>query len=141
VEQLAMTRWGWLSIKPFFGPIAALLVLSLPVGCTTTKKMYEGPELPGDQIAVVSTSGNPGLGKHTHIISVEGISTWKVDNAEVLPGDSTFEIVHGLGGCAGYDYSGIISFEARAGHEYQIETERDFIWVVDKGTGEIVAIL
>ncbi len=136
-------------VRPVVVLLLVLLAFSLPPGCVTTK-VYEGPDLPREDISIVSTTGfnyYVFVMKSLEITSVDGTRTQlATKKVEVLPGSHSFSLNYATSGCS--RYTGVIAFDTAAGHEYEIWAEQPggiwlggilSIWAVDKNTGEIVA--
>jgi hypothetical protein len=102
---------------------AKIIILLLPVvivGCATTLKLYEGPKLPQDKIAIIQ------LGPNVCAVTVDGVDT-KYSEADLflLPGNHTIEIFYISADYRSED-SQIISFKAEAGKQYYIESGFNF---------------
>ena len=148
--------------KPWTSLLVCLVVLSLATGCGTMKA-YEGPDLPREEIAVVSAGG---LFYRNYVFGGSSLQLTRVDgkraesiravrpkSVKVLPGPHRFGVTYRYGhifspSCAlGCDTTTVISFDTEAGHEYRIEAEYAgsfysgplHVWAVDKTTGKVVA--
>ena len=133
--------------------LTVLVVMSLVPGCTavfeaTASKAYEGPTLPREDIAVITTKFVEDFyilwAVDTKILSIDGK---KVDrkSAEVLPGPH--DLVLGRGSAGGDFYpitdASSVHFNARAGGLYVALSDwyrsKTWYWIEDEATGELVA--
>ncbi len=126
--------------------IIFLLICILATGCGTIK-MYGGPELTKDRVAVIKSCkflscGGLSLGPsaETSIQSANGKSASGLgDDIAVLPGYYTLQV------CVKvlppyWQCGGSISFNAAAGHVYRVlGVAADRIRIVDAETGDVVA--
>jgi hypothetical protein len=137
------------TLKIIASVVFVLVAFSLPTSCTTSK-LYKGPDLPEDEIAVIRTSATDYYGvfiRGTYFTAVDGVATDIFTNqVHVLPGSHSFNVKETTAaGCSARTEYGVIGFEAEAGHEYEIlmgganGSQGVFIWVEDLDTGEIVA--
>ncbi len=118
-----------------------VLVTIASVAACQTAKLYEDPDLPVEEIAIVSTAGFfHGLGNEFYLFQVDRILLGdRTSTAQVPPGVHSFGVkyVAWLG-----QHTSYITFHAKAGHHYQIEA--DFhqglrIWAIDTANDEVVA--
>ena len=135
--------------------IGLLLVIA---GCVTpqTVRLYEGPELPPDERAIIKESRHEDGPITVHILELDGEDVLPLPpihpSIEVLPGE--YEITcrvhtsslivamlsYGLGGdVAGPSFK--FTIQAEAGHVYRVDGDWDKgeIWIVDETTGIEVA--
>ena len=135
-------------LKILASVIFVLAAFTLPTSCTTSK-LYEGPDLSEDEIAVVRTDVSYFVGlssKSMFFDAVDGVAIGIGTNEVlVMPGPHTFKVRVGTGrhllfiGTTVSTVPGVISFEAMAGHRYEIIMRSVHIWVEDLESGEIVA--
>ena len=124
-----------------------LIVVLMAFSCATSK-MYDGPELPREKVAVLKGSTGGIFGNAAGIATVDGRSTGFNDmQVTVLPGKRTLdiEVIY----CEGYpvqvchEVPSVLSFEAEAGHTYiakgKIVSGVANVWLEDAETGEVVA--
>ncbi len=131
--------------------LIAVLVMLAP-GCTaifeaTAPKVYEGPTLPREEIAVVTTKFVEDLfifwPVDTKILAIDGK---RVDgkSAEVLPGPHELVLGRGTAGSGFYPITDAsrVHFNARAGALYVARSDwyqsRAWFWVEDDATSEVV---
>ena len=150
--------------------LAALVVMSLPSGCapisaTVAPKAYEGPALPKEKFAVITTTGSEketfvrvakidGKGCFARLLGMRMRSCGGY--AEVLPGQHDIELEHhayvsGVIGLSPATATRRLSFNAEAGHLYlarsdiwylsgpDLSSEQAWFWIEDDATGEVVA--
>ncbi len=128
--------------------IGLLLTVVLIVSSCTTKKMYEGPQLPSDKVAIIKSGSGGIFGPTVKIVYVDERSPGFNDiQLAVLPGKHTLEIAV----IRGFEFTwiqsaGVLYFEAEAGHTYIVKVEKFFLygspiaaWLEDAETGEVVA--
>lgn len=136
-------------LKILLSLIFVLAAFTLPISCAT-QKLYEGPDLPEDEIAVIRTAAIDYYGvfiRDTYFTAVDGVATDMFTNqVHVLPGSHSFSVKETTSaGCSGRTEYGTIGFEAEAEHEYEILMRRAngsqgvFMWVEDLDTEEVVA--
>ena len=147
--------------------ILILLVVILISGCATPR-MYEGPKLPKEQVAIIKGDHSPKLlfapaifirSSYVGFLGTDGNAFKPIylqpggypSKIEVLPGyHKVIVLLHkeAFRGYAGpiYERNKAISLEfyAEAGHDYLIKVPRWWkegspITVVDVGSGEVVA--
>jgi hypothetical protein len=132
-EEWMITAWRGFPGRRFWIP--AVLAGLLAAGCGAVK-LYPGPRLPRDQVAVLEI-GN------VILYSVDGKPVDTTGKVEILPG------VHDLrGNHNAPDYGETLmtyTFTAEAGHRYVFDADYHFgrhfswrPWVKDTETGEIV---
>jgi hypothetical protein len=113
-------------------------------GCGTMQ-VYEGPKRASHEVAVITSNLLAGLFDTAYILQIDGKDLGATDdNVEVLPGKHTVKIGVSTGlGYQQYIGNKTISFEAIAGHTYQVNGKirkgDTFAWIEDKNTGELVA--
>lgn len=124
----------------YFGYITLVLAATIFSGCVTTMKAYSGPELPKDEIAIITHYFYPGFAVHywTRLDFIDGEPA-SGNFIHVKPGFHTivFSAMRSTG-------SGIfrrtrltrnieLSFEARANHTYNVkateESDKLYTWV------------
>lgn len=128
-------------VRPAVALLLLLLAFSLPPGCGTVK-VYEGPDLPKAEIAVLKTpiitlNGPP------RIVNIDGRIFSGFDKTfELYPGRHTVSLRAGAG-CGSFEPA-YVEFTAKGGHVYQLHTNVDglegrvWAWIVDNSSGEIV---
>jgi len=121
------------------------------VSCSTAATVYEGKELPNDEISIVSTYGvdyDVVSSTINWIESVDGKNVGTmVNEVRVLPGRHSFVVHHSKNIMSVVDYRRYyrIVIDTKPGHQYRIETKsfaqsQDFfIWAIDEATEEVVA--
>ncbi len=134
-------------LKILASVIFVLAAFSLSTSCTTSKH-YEGPDLSEDEIAIVRTDTFYFVGPRSmsmYFRAVDGVAIGGATNEVlVMPGPHTFKVWLSTSAPIPIfvtDTStvlGVISFEAMAGHRYEIIMRSVHIWVEDLETGEIV---
>ena len=132
-------------VRPAVALLLLLLAFSLPPGCGTVK-VYEGPNLPKAEIAVLKT---PIFGTFS-LLPQGPPQIANIDGRGVPASAYTFELrpgrhqvslsaVAGCGAAPAY-----VEFTAKGGHVYQLHTRveglegRVWAWIVDNNSGEIV---
>lgn len=133
-------------VRPAVALLLLLLAFSLPPGCGTAK-VYEGPNLPKAEIAVLKTpifatfstfpEGPP------QIVNIDGRGVpASARTFELRPGRHQVSLAAGAG-CSGQP--AYVEFTAKGGHVYQLHTNvegllegRVWAWIVDNNSGEIV---
>jgi hypothetical protein len=128
------------NILLYLSKVLCVVTLALiMISCSTTTKMYSGPELPASQTALVQGAAGP--------ISIEACDGVKVTSSAitVLPGEHTIWMSLNQIGSVGEYYSTgniPITFIAEAGHTYGVDvsTHRNpYALIKDNTTGEKVA--
>lgn len=139
-----MTQWLRSRIGSILGLFAALLMYLLIAGCGNTYILYEGPERPKDEIAIVSTAGY-GFWEQIFIAKINGKDVVSADRVpastvKLQPGRYRFTIDYTRGiGFATRRSTRFISFDVEPGREYRIEVNQPFMWAEDKNAGQVVA--
>jgi hypothetical protein len=119
------------SAKVLFIVIIALQV----VACSTTSRMYSGPERPLSETALVQC-GNPTLS----ITSCDGTKVTS-SNIIILPGQHTLEIFFRTLGHEGYYGNFRLGFTAEAGHTYVVDQTKDYLpQIHDKTTDKWIPV-
>ena len=119
-------------------PIGLLLTAILMVLSCSTTKMYEGEQLPRDEVAILKPSLGGWFGHAAIIRTVDGQSPGLNDlELAVLPGERIL-VVQVI------DTYVKVSFEAEAGRTYivhgkAVAYEGTTVWIEDAETHEIVA--
>lgn len=121
--------------RPLAAAVLTILLFSVPPGCTREPvKLYAGPDRPAEETAVLRS------GWGTFITSIDGQSHFRA--AILLPGQHRIVAIEDRG-CAASGHTTYIEFDAEPGQFYRIETQRRrsraSVWIVDEGTGKIVA--
>lgn len=134
-------------VRPAVVLLLVLLAFSLPPGCATSSmkmKVYEGPNLPKAEIAVLKVKApyREGLLVRLWVTNFDGrITKANQWTFEFLPGRHNLSFSLG-GGCSSFA-PGYIEFDAKVGHTYELRATnvmgRVWSWIVDNNTGEIVA--
>ena len=132
-------------VRPAVALLLLLLAFSLPPGCGTVK-VYEGPNLPKAEIAVLKT---PIFGTFS-LLPQGPPQIANIDGRGVPASAYTFELRPGRHqvslsavGC-GFFEPAYVEFTAKGGHVYELHTkvgwpgEHVWSWVVDNNSGEIV---
>ena len=146
--------------------LAALVVMSLSSGCVTVPaalapKAYEGPALPKEEVAVITTrfteTYHGTQWDFVRIAAVDGKGCFELFSpmggrtpdcgsaAEVLPGRHDIDLERHTQGFVGSQVSTTrrLSFNAEAGRLYMAHTgkgsEQDWFWIEEQATGEVVA--
>jgi hypothetical protein len=106
---------------------ALLSVIALLWGCTGHQRLYGGPTLPPDKVAVIKGSIGvlPGSSSLS-IMSVDGkpLSPY-ADRIEVLPGPHTLGVQYRLQLGGGLVAKGEIGVDALPGKTYELQSKRD----------------
>lgn len=136
-------------VRPAVVLLLVLLAFSLPPGCATSTmkmKVYEGPNLPKAEIAVLKAPRRQFPSVQLWIMNFDGRRTQlrgpdPSRTFEFLPGRHNLSFSLG-GGCSRRE-PGYIEFDAKVGHTYELRATnvmgRVWSWIVDNNTGEIVA--
>ncbi len=127
--------------KLLFSLAFVVTAFFLPSSCTT-QKIYQGPELPNDEISVVKTGAItfPGIGfRSTYFRKVDKSIMPKFTNeVQISPGNHVFFLESSVGL---FHYDRSIRFKTEAGREYKIfvRNSGNNVWAEDVQTGEVVA--
>ena len=119
----------------------AFTLVGLLAGCAFTEQIYKGEKLPEEGISRVSGAGGSFTFETVHLRQVDGKNIGPlVGEVEILPGLHNFTVLGTVAtGYGAIGYWGYIDIKVEAGHSYQIDMDRYFIWAVDEATGEVVA--
>ena len=107
----------------------ALLLVGIAslLGCATSFRAYDGPQLPSDKVAVVKGAMNvlPGTTSlSVASINGKGLSPYQT-SIEVVPGRYVIGVEHYLHAGGGLVAQGEVVLEALPGKTYQLESKSD----------------
>ena len=129
--------WRRFMLTRFINPFSFIMLSLLLAGCGGIK-MYPGPKLPADQIAVLRIG-------EIKLIAVDGQGVKQDTMApiHILPGEHLLRASHNL---SGYDEHLIsYTFTAEAGHRYIFSATYEFgrtmkwrAWIKDMDTDETI---
>jgi hypothetical protein len=117
--------------------LCALVTVFMVGSCSTTTRMYSGPELPANQTALIR-----GADISINLVSCDG-KKLSSSNVIVLPGEHTIEMSYY--DSVAYRYSSdssLMDFTAEAGHVYVVDKisggGRYLSFILDSSTGKKV---
>lgn len=145
-----------MKVRTFFNIIVFFILLSL--SACQTKKAYIGPRQKSDCLATIKAGGNPDrIGEYNVLFKVDSIpvntahDNYRFRKCVVLPGTHTIEFsiyntISSNGIFKRYLFIGtyLVTFDAKAGKTYIIETETDSetslidVFVTEEKNGEQV---
>jgi hypothetical protein len=121
--------------KSRIAPVVLIGLGLLCVGCGAVK-MYPGPELPRDQVAVLEI-------QNVTVYTFDGMPPGGKKKLQMLPGEHEMRFSHSQSGYSEQLHT--YTFTAEAGHAYLFDADYEFQrtmswhpWIKDSANGKIV---